>query len=87
MRLWFKKLTVPETNETREVEAVQLWRVEWWSRHGESLGNVPKWCEPRPQVECFTSKQQATEFAEALRKAFALLKYTGTGLDVTVLKA
>ncbi len=77
MGLFFKTIPVPESNETKEVEAVQLWYVRWYSRYGEFHGST------RKEVECFTSKQAANEFAAALRKAFALVRHT-SGDNVSV---
>ena len=82
MKLWFKKQTVPATNETREVDAVQLWRVEWRSRHARYHDS--SLADPRQEVECFTSQEQAEAFAVSLRQAFKLLRFTGAGLDVVV---
>lgn len=42
--LSFKWLTVPETNATKQVEAVQLWEVRWKSRHGEYYSDT------RPEI-------------------------------------
>lgn len=84
MKLWFKKLAVPRTNETREIDAVQLWEVRWWSRHGWS---GPDYVKATPQLECFTSEKEAIDFKESLENAFQLLRYGGTGIDVQVTKA
>jgi hypothetical protein len=78
--LWFKKLTVPLTNKTKEVEAVQLWEVRWTSRHGEYSSDT------RPEMEAFTSPEAAHEFADALKNAFKLLRHT-SGDTIVVRKA
>jgi hypothetical protein len=66
----FKKLTVPETNNTKEVDAIDLFYVEWTSRHGEMSFDI------QPEVEAFTTREAADGFADSLRKAFALVRHT-----------
>lgn len=78
--LWFKKLTVPFTNQTKEVDAVQLWEVRWTSRHGEYSSDV------RPEMEGFTSPEEAHEFSDALRNAFKLIRHTSR-TTITVARA
>jgi hypothetical protein len=70
--MWFRKKVkeVPLTNATKEVEAVQLWEVEWKGRDGPFSSDV------RREWEVFTSEEQAAEFAESLRRAFKLLRIT-----------
>jgi hypothetical protein len=73
----FKWLTVPTSNETKEVNAVQLWEVRWHSRHGEYHSDT------RPEVEAFITKELAEEFATSLRNAYKLLRHTnGTGVSM-----
>lgn len=79
MKLWFKKLTTPETNDTKEITVVQLWYVKWFSRDGPYSSDLNK------EVEVFTSAEEANAFAESLVAAFKLLKYT-SGTQVTVIK-
>ena len=68
---WFaKKLTVPENNDTKEIEAIQLWEVRWCSRNGEYHGCT------KQELEAFPTNQEAIEFAEALRNAFRLIRHT-----------
>jgi hypothetical protein len=76
----FKWLTVPQTNETKEVEAAYLWEVRWCSRNGEYSSSV------KPEVEGFTTEGLAQEFVTSLRNAFKLLKHTGLGTEVSVNK-
>lgn len=76
----FKKITVPETNATKEVDAIQLWEVRWDSRYGQYISDV------QPEVEAFPSEEEANEFKEALVNAFKLIKHT-SGNTVTVRKA
>lgn len=78
--LFFKWLTVPQSNETKQVEAVQLWEVRWESRHG------PATWETRPELETFTSESSAQEFAQALRNAYRLIRHT-SGAHVSITKA
>lgn len=76
---WPKKITVPISNETKEVDAIQLWEVRWTSRHGQYNSDVS------PEMEAFPSKDEAEEFALALRNAFKLIKHT-SGNQVIVKK-
>jgi hypothetical protein len=69
MNLLYKWLTVPKSNEVTQKQAVQLWEVRWRSRHGDFHADT------RPEVECFTSEQEAEDFAQALRQAFALIRH------------
>lgn len=78
--MFFKWLTVPKTNETRQQQSVQLWEVRWTSRHGEYH------MDTRPELECFTSAEDAEAFAESLRNAFAIIRTT-SGNRVTVRQA
>lgn len=68
--LLFKWLTVPWTNETKQVSAVQLWEVRWTSRYGQYYHSV------KPEVEAFTSEEQAKAFKKSLENAFALTRNT-----------
>ncbi len=54
--MWFKKLTVPDSNKTKEVEAVQLWEVKWISRYGPYSSDI------KQEVEVFTSEEKAQFF-------------------------
>lgn len=87
MKLWFKKLTVPASNETREVDAVQMWRVDWYARHGLNFGPPAEYATAQKKAEFFTSEQEAAQFAKSLENAFDLLQYTGSGRDVVVSKS
>jgi hypothetical protein len=73
----FKWLTVPKTNETKEVEAVYLYEVRWRSRTGEYGSDT------RPEVEGFVTQELADAFATSLRNAYKLLRTT-SGTDVSV---
>jgi len=68
--MWFNKLTVPLSNDTREIEVVQLFEVRWQSRYGVYSN------ETRPEVEVFTSKKDAVVFRESLLAAFRLTRMT-----------
>jgi len=70
MRLFFKKTAVPVLNEVREVETVQLWQVTWYSRRGRWDSDIEK------EYEVFTSEEAANDFAQSLRNAFKLLRFT-----------
>lgn len=80
INLIFKKLIVPKSNDTKEVEAVQLWKVSWLSRYD-------KWdVHGHPEMEAFTSEEEAEQFAESLRNAFKLIRHPGAD-KVKVTKA
>ncbi len=84
--LFKKKILAPVSNNTQLIEVVQLWEVRWWSRDGEHLDKTPRYVSARQEVECFTSEEAAVGFKKALDQAFALLRYTGHGRDVTLHK-
>lgn len=69
MKLLYKWLIVPKSNEVTQKLAVQLWEVRWRSRHGEYGSDT------QPELECFTNQQEAEDFAQALRQAFALIRH------------
>jgi hypothetical protein len=70
------------TNETTDAQScVQLWQVRWESRWGAFNSDIS------PEIEAFTSKEEAEQFADSLKDAFALLKHRGDGTDVTIAKA
>ena len=75
----FKFLTVPWTNKTQKVQAVQLWEVRWKSRHGEFSSDT------RPEMESFSSEEEAQYFKASLENAFRILRYT-SGARVTLEK-
>lgn len=68
--MFFKKLTVPQSNETEQVDALEVWSVRWYSRNGEFYTDVKEECE------FFTSENTANEFAESLRAAFRLIRHS-----------
>jgi hypothetical protein len=84
MAFW-KTLQVPESNEVREIQVVQMWEVRWLSRAGRS-GDA-ELCSVRPELECFTEEDEAHAFKASVENALALLRYTGTGTTVTLTKA
>jgi uncharacterized protein YeaC (DUF1315 family) len=75
----FKFLTVPWTNKTKKVQAVQLWEVRWESRYGE-MGS-----DTRPEMEAFSSEEEARKFKSSLENAFRILRHT-SGTRVTLEK-
>lgn len=80
--MWFKKLTAPKTNETKQIDAVQMWEVRWRSRQGEYSGDT------RPELEAFTSEEDAKAFAESLKAAFRLIRSTnGTRVELQKAKS
>jgi len=68
--LWFKKLTMPNSNAVKSVVVLQLWEVRWVSRHGEYRADT------KAEAEFFTSPTEANGFADALRAAFRLTRNT-----------
>jgi hypothetical protein len=70
---WLTKwLTVPESNATKQVEAIQLWEVRWTSRYGEYSSST------QPEMEAFPTEAEAREFAQALINAFKLVRNTSS---------
>lgn len=70
---WLTKwITVPESNATKQVEAVQLWEVRWNSRYGEYSSCT------QPEMEAFPTEAEAREFAQALINAFKLVRNTSS---------
>lgn len=81
MIVFFKKLSVPKTNEVKEIDAVQLWEVRWTSRYDKWHSSL------QPEMECFTSEELANSFADSLRAAFKLVRNTSSvETNVTVRK-
>lgn len=77
---WITKLiTVPVSNATKEVEAIQLWEVRWETQ----IRKYP-YSDVVAFLEGFPTEAEADRFAEALRKAFKLTKAWG---EVTVTRA
>ena len=76
----FKKLFIPN-GEKQELKAYESWSVRWTSRSGYNLYTAI------PAAEVFTSKKDATLFAEQLREAFKLLRFKGdyseTDVEIT----
>ena len=68
--MWFKNLITPKTNETKNTIAVKLWKVRWQSRYGSFNGDT------QPEMEAFTSEEDAKEFAKSLEAAFRLIRHT-----------
>lgn len=82
MRTWFtKQITVPENNRTKVVDAIQLWEVRWTSRNGYYHS------DRRPEMEAFPTEEEANFFADALKKAFSLIRNTSSENRVTVTRA
>jgi hypothetical protein len=78
---WISKwITVPASNETKQVPAVQLWEVRWTSRYDVYSHST------RPEMEAFPTEAEAQAFATALRNAFELIRHT-SGARVEVRKA
>lgn len=56
-----------------------VWEVRWYSRYGEYSSNT------QAETTFFTTEDQAQAFAQHIRDAFVLLRYT-SGAQVTVNK-
>lgn len=74
-----KKIDVPISNETKQVDAVEFWQVQWYSRYGNFHGDIEQ------ENEVFTNEQAAKDFAESIRNAFKLLRFT-SGTKVKLFK-
>lgn len=81
MNINFKKLLVPFSNDTKSIDAVQMWEVRWTSRCGSYVVNT------RPELECFASEEEARAFSTSLENAFRLVHHTGKETNVYVTKA
>lgn len=80
MKILKKIFRIP-TGDTKEVEAAELWEVRWMSRYGMYKTDV------QDEIEVFFSEDDANAFADSLRKAFKLLRYSlGAGVSVKVKK-
>lgn len=76
----FKWLTVPWSNKTKKIQAVQMWEVRWQSRYGQYYSDT------RPELECFPSRQEAEAFANSLENAYRLIRHT-SGVRVELTKS
>lgn len=78
---WLKrKVEVPDPEQTVELEAVQLWRVDWISRYDSWHGSTQK------ESEVFTSEEDARTFEQTLKNAHKVLKNAGSETRVTLTK-
>lgn len=75
---WFRKITVPFSNETKEIDVPQTWVVRWQGRVG------PYYSDLIPECEVFISEKEALDFRESLEQAMKLLRYSGPGTKVTI---
>jgi hypothetical protein len=73
-----KKILAP-SGQQQELEAYETWSVRWESRYGEYSHDT------QPEMEVFTSKEDAEKFATELRNAFELIRHT-SGTEVKVHK-
>ncbi len=69
--LFFKKKRVPETNDKKTIDAVQLWSVRW------GLDSFYRRVEANVNAEFFTSKKDAEDLAISLKNAVKLLNFQG----------
>lgn len=79
MSIFNKKTIEVPTTQSEILEAAESWIVRWESRCGQFSYDWRKECE------VFLSKEDANRFAESLRNAFNLLKFT-YGIEVVVEK-
>lgn len=77
--IFTKKITVPETNGTKEIETLQTWTVEWTSRYNQWQSGT------KQEFEVFTSEKEALDFKLALQNAFKLIRHTSR-TDVKITK-
>ena len=71
-----KWLSAP-SGEQVKLAAVELWYVRWYSRHGEWSHSV------EPEVEAFTSYEDAKHFKQELEAAFELIRHShGNWVDI-----
>jgi predicted DNA-binding WGR domain protein len=68
----FKWLKTP-TGDRIQVKAYKTWSVRWMSRYGRFSSDT------QPEMELFTSEEDAVEFKNRLMEARSLLKYTADG--------
>ena len=80
MKNWFKKILIPSGEKTTVV-AYNSWVVRWQSADGSADSPLSY---KKPQAEIFPSEQDAENFAQQLREAFKLVRYTGGATKVTV---
>jgi hypothetical protein len=84
-KFFTRKLAAPVSNKTNEIEVPQLWEVRWFSRQGNSQTYLHL-VDAKPEIACFFSQEEAESFRESLLAAFALLRYSGSGVHVEVTK-
>ena len=65
-----KWLTLPESNNVKEIKTIQTWRVTWYSRYGRYSTDT------RQEVEIFTSEEEAMFFKNSLIQAYSLIRHT-----------
>jgi len=74
----FKKISAPSSIK-EDITAYETWVVRWKSRYGSYSSDT------KPEVEVFTSEEDACKFKQRLEEAFNLLRHT-SGTKVTVTK-
>lgn len=74
----FKWLTVPWSNKTKKVQTACMWEVRWDAVKITYRNGLFTYI---PQIEVFTEKSAADDFAESLRKAFKLVRFNGSDFD------
>jgi hypothetical protein len=77
-KIWkHASVEAPASNETQQLDTIQLTYVRWRRRYGE-FSTDTEMC-----FEAFPSEDDANKFAESLRNAFKLLRHTsGTKVEV-----
>ncbi len=83
MRNIFKKIFIP-SGEKAGVVAYNSWVVRWRAIYIDEYTKNQYSHRSHPEMEIFPSEQDAHKFAEQLRESQKLLRYTGSGLKVTV---
>lgn len=76
---WKKKIEVPLTNETKEVEVLETWVVSWMSADSYYSGGLKS---GQMEFVAFTDEQLANEFYNSINIAFKLLRDKGRRVQI-----
>lgn len=81
--MWlFKKKSVPETNNTKEIDVIKAYVVRYQSFE-QLYSYVDSTAYPKKQAEFFVNKEEAVEFVESLKNANKILK-NKTNLNISI---
>lgn len=73
-------ITVPESNETKNVETIETWRVDYYSIHGR----FADWWEPKKESQFFDDKNIAIAFKESIENAYKFIGSSGNNAKIGV---